>query len=170
MPEGFDRDRFEALLALADFRRQLRESRITRQWQASFTAWAAQGALLLQANELPQHVVIGASTGLLFIHIGWLAWHQHRADDDQSRMRYYHDKAAQLVDIRPEPADVPGDRYVPHLDEIPAKRSAWRTFGHKPAVLQFLTTLALAAAVVATALDGSTSYRSDNLVPANVTG
>lgn len=155
MLQGFDRDRFEAWMALATFRRDLRENRITRQWQASFTAWAAQGALLLQAQELPQHVLVGASTGLLLIHIGWLAWHQHRADDDQSRMRYYHDKAANLLDVRAGASQVMEGQYIPHLEIIVDKRSAWRTFGHKPAILQFLTTLALAVAVIVTAFTTS---------------
>lgn len=73
MTEGFDRERFEAWLALATFRRDLRENRTSRQWQASFTAWAAQAALLWQVQVLPDFVVIGASSGLLLAHLGWLA-------------------------------------------------------------------------------------------------
>ena len=137
MPEGFDRDRFEAWLALATFRRDLRENRIARQWQASFTAWAAQGGLLWQVAALPRGIVIAASIGLLLVHIGWLVWHSQRAEDDQQRMLHYHDHAEALLkgrSVLPSPPPV----------------KPW--FRHPAVWLQLLTTLALSGAVVATAL------------------
>lgn len=137
MDEGFDRDRFEAWLALAAFRRDLRENRIARQWQASFTAWAAQGALLWQVTALPRGIVVAASLGLLLVHIGWLAWHSKRAEDDQQRMLHYHDHAEALVK---------GCSDLPTQPPI----KAW--FRHPAVWLQLLTTLALSGAVVATAL------------------
>lgn len=137
MAEGFDRDRFEAWLALATFRRDLRENRIARQWQASFTAWAAQGGLLWQVADLPRSIVIPASLGLLLVHIGWLAWHAGRAEADQQRMLHYHDHAEALVRGQIElPSPPPIKPWLRH-----------------PAVwLQLLTTVALSSAVVATAL------------------
>jgi hypothetical protein len=137
MDEGFDRDRFEAWLALATFRRDLRENRITRQWQASFTAWAAQGGLLWQVAALPRNIVIAASLGLLLVHVGWLVWHSKRAEEDQQRMLNYHDHAEALVT---------GNRDLPK----PPKIKAW--FDHPAVWLQLLTTIALSGAVVATAL------------------
>jgi hypothetical protein len=137
MDEGFDRDRFDAWLALATFRRDLRENRITRQWQASFTAWAAQGGLLWQVASLPRGIVIVASLGLLLVHIGWLVWHSNRAEEDQQRMLNYHDRAEALVK---------GSRDLPE----PPKVKAW--FEHRAVWLQLLTTIALSGAVVATAL------------------
>lgn len=137
MGEGFDRDRFEAWLALATFRRDLRENRIARQWQASFTAWAAQGGLLWQVAALPRDIVITASLGLLLVHIGWLAWHSKRAEDDQQRMLHFHDHAEALV----------------RGDTAPLSPPSLKPWLRHPALwLQLLTTIALSSAVVATAL------------------
>jgi hypothetical protein len=137
MTGGFDRDRFEAWLALATFRRDLRENRIARQWQASFTAWAAQGGLLWQAAALPRTIVIAASLGLLLVHLGWLVWHSHRAEEDQQRMLHYHDHAEALIKGA---VDLPSTPPV----------KAW--YRHPAVWLQLLTTVALSSAVIATAV------------------
>jgi len=126
-----DRDRFDAFLALADFRRQIREARIARQWQASFALWALLAGAYLKRDELGCAALVAISVGSIAAHFFWLHWHAWRAEQDQAWMFCYLDEAAEAAGAK-----------------IPSKQDRRNgLYGHPPALMQGFTTLLLVGAI-----------------------
>ncbi|TRW17827.1 hypothetical protein [Glacieibacterium frigidum] len=140
----FDKERFAAFLALATFRRDLRERRIARQWQASFAAWGGLAALVWKQQELGHPYLVAAAALLAAIaHASWLIWHGHRAEGDQAVMHVYHDKATALLGAE-TPRDIESGSTLSRAASGtgPGPGRAW--FNHPAVWLQLATTVMLA--------------------------
>lgn len=128
-----DKDRFAALMQLAEYVRQARESRRKTEWQLSLALWAmlAAASLALQGKGL-SICTLRISGGLIVIlHGWWVAWNCYRADSDANNMHNCAYLAELELGIEPI-----------HFE----RRAQPNRFGflwHPPALLQWLTTIAL---------------------------
>ena len=127
----FKKDQFDAFMSLADFRRNLKEARVARQWQGNFTIWAGLGALVWKADAIGLPLLAGVTAVAVAFHVYWIHWFARRAEADQRLIFAYQNAAAHLLGLDEDLA--PGRSGV---------------LAHPMVCLQFLVTLALGSAVI----------------------
>ncbi len=125
---NFNKDSFEAFMQLAEFRRQIREARSGRQWQATYAVWALIVGVTIQSSRLHWEYVVGFVVIIASMHTFWLHWHARRSEADQQKMMMLQDRAAAMLGI------------------AQAAQRKWNgLFWHPPSLMQLATTLLLSA-------------------------
>jgi hypothetical protein len=71
---SFDKDRYDALMTLADFRRVIRESRRIFEWRVSFIVWAALAGIAIYPHRLPFWIVSTSAFVIAALHVLWVKW------------------------------------------------------------------------------------------------
>lgn len=85
--------RFEALMKTADFRRQVREARMSFERQVTLAAWALLLGIASTLKEADGWLVIPAVMLIVFLHATW-TWRNFSASEhDAKRMWEDYDKA-----------------------------------------------------------------------------
>jgi hypothetical protein len=110
MSQGaFDAERFNALMALAEHRRGVRESRMGREWQVTVPLWVLLAGLIAKPETLPSPWMSAAAALAVGAALGvWTYWHWHEAKGDAGVMRDLHDDAYRLaLPGRPLPFPMP---------------------------------------------------------------
>lgn len=92
------KNQFDALMALAEFRRQLREARIGREWQINVLVWAVLAGLILKPELLAglSHRA-AAVLAIVVLHLAWLRWHWRKGREDGDKMFALHKEATNLL-------------------------------------------------------------------------
>lgn len=117
-------------IQMANFRRDIREARQSREWRIVFLIWAALGGLILQANRIPPWIVAPIAVLILAFHWWILRWNFQRAEHDSRKMWWWIEKVERQFNPRTEP--------------FPAARF----WSHAPNLTQLLTTAALGIAAI----------------------
>jgi hypothetical protein len=141
-----DKERFDALMQLANFRREIREARRNIEWRVTLTTWAALGAASLSTipRDVPQcYILIGALLVLIF-HILWIAHHFRVHEEERLLMYYYKDRAEYLL----LPAEIT-EPSRPTRDDFP---KALQAPTYPVPLAEMITTLFLAAVLCGMAL------------------
>ena len=95
MLEG--KDRFDAYMKLAEFRRAIREGRRQFEFRMTATVFVALAGLSLYSKNIPKWLVVGAVLFILVSHTGWVWWNFVRNEDDRVDMYRNKDAADELL-------------------------------------------------------------------------
>ena len=79
----FDKDRYDALMRLADFRREVREGRRQFEWKVSFIVWAALAGIAAYPRPIPFWLVLISLMLITFAHVLWVKWNWLRNDEER---------------------------------------------------------------------------------------
>lgn len=131
-----DKERFDSLMKLADFRVGIREARRTHEWRVSLGLWVGMAAGLISLRDVPQLVLIIALPLVVFCHAWfWVRWNWVSGERD-ARLAYYYFDTAQALLLEDSPP--PERRPIKRLE---------RMYGyllHGPPLFQILATAFLA--------------------------
>jgi hypothetical protein len=93
-----DKERFDAFMALADFRREIRESRRGIEWRVTLGLWAALAAASISIPAVvPIWIVAGCLFVVILFHCFWVKWHFLTHETERISMYYYKDSAEYLL-------------------------------------------------------------------------
>jgi hypothetical protein len=129
----FEKERFDALLGLADFRRKVREERRQLEWKLSLALWIAMGAGMIAFRDHPiSRWALGISLiVVILLHGVWVHSNYMRNERDAQRMYDHLEQAQAMFPLRRE-----------HKDLRKCKWCGWLCNGI--VVSSFLTTVILA--------------------------
>ena len=99
---------FDHLMALANYRRELRESRLKRLWQVLLAVWAVLIGAFLKADDLPVWLLTGLAVVAFVVTCGWAQHHWARDEQDIRLMHGWSDEAAKLLEPGYAYAEPPG--------------------------------------------------------------
>lgn len=107
-----DKDRFDALMRLGDFRFQRWQDRRKIEWRVSLGLWALIAALiaaLAHDRKLLEHlphncIVVLAMIFVVIVHAYWVWFNWDRNQKDINHAFYFADSARQLLPGQEEPA------------------------------------------------------------------
>jgi hypothetical protein len=134
-----DQERFDSLMKLADFRRQVREERRQLEWKLSLALWAAMAA---RDECIPRPTVSNCALGIGLVlvvgaHIAfWVEASYLRNERDAKQMYDHLDPAQRMLPLRRKHGDK-------HLEEI--VWYGWITNADGTVIAEVLTTMLLAA-------------------------
>jgi hypothetical protein len=104
----FEKERFEALVSLADFRRKVREERRQLEWKLSLALWVAMGAGMLAFRDHPlSNCALGV--GLIFViglHAIWVNANYTRNERDAGKMYDHLDQAQAMFPLHGKHKDI----------------------------------------------------------------
>lgn len=138
-----DKDRFDALIKLAEFKSNIREKRREIEWKTSLGLWAlTAGAILYMKGHSKFLLLI-----LLFVIVIGHSWFWARtnfisAERDADMMYYFMDHAARLViqDCVPDPG--------PIFPKASPGRKRWAFLKHEPLWFEIGATAILGFAAI----------------------
>jgi hypothetical protein len=94
---SIDKDQFDALIKLAEFKRAVREGRRQIEWKFTATAFVALAGLSVVPDKAPLSVVIVAVILICILHTHWVYWNMSRTESDRAEMYHYKDLAESLL-------------------------------------------------------------------------
>jgi hypothetical protein len=91
-----DKDRFDALMKLAEFRRQVRQSRRETEWRVTMAAW---GLVVVSAVSLKSNPVLYSAFASLMclMHFLWVRWNFRTSERDIRIAFEYVDAASKIL-------------------------------------------------------------------------
>ena len=92
--------RFDALMDLANFYREIRQARISREWQVTFGLWVVLATIAISAatiKPIPYCFVVAFVFLAIVLHPLWLLFHFNVHEKEANRMYSYRDHAASLL-------------------------------------------------------------------------
>jgi hypothetical protein len=102
------KERFDALMGIADFHLQRVQSRNTTEWRLAFSAWALIVAAIATVKQRPSDLVLGMLVGSYCITLIIILTAIYRQNAYQATRAYYYlEKAESVLE------DVPFDKQVP---------------------------------------------------------
>jgi hypothetical protein len=108
---SIDKDQFDALIKLAEFKRAVREGRRQIEWKFTATAYVALAGL--SVLNIPWCVVAIAVVLIWALHTLWVYWNMSSNERDRTEMYHYKDSAEKFLpaEIRySDPKRVSGPR------------------------------------------------------------
>ena len=91
--DKFDKDRFDAYMKLAEFRRAIREGRRQFEFKMTATVYFALAGLSLYPKNIPIWLVVGVAVPIILVgHTLWVFWNFDRNESD--RVQMYRNKGA----------------------------------------------------------------------------
>lgn len=135
-----DKERFDALMRLADFRTGIRAARRTLEWRVSLGLWLGMGAGLISLPDIPEHILVLALIIAVVIHAFWVQWNWVSNEREAHKAYYYAETAEAMLLLPNSP--------VPNM---PIPTRLYRLFGfivHGPCFFQILVTIFLGMALV----------------------
>ena len=90
-----DKDQFDALMKLAEFKRAVREGRRQIEWRFTATAYVALAGL--SVLNIPWRVVAIAVVLIWVLHTHWVYWNMSSTERDRAEMYHYKDLAEKLL-------------------------------------------------------------------------
>lgn len=128
-----DYRRFDALMKLADFRRQYRDTRRSIEWRVNLAAWAVMVGLIVTLKNYASWQAISAAFVITALHFLWVRWNFRSNERDSKPMWNHYDNARKVLQIKEA--------------EPPKKLNT--LFQHFPAFAAVIVTFVLDAAVIA---------------------
>ena len=92
-----DKDRFDALMQLANFRREIRQSRVTTYWYVTLGIWAAIAATATALHGISYLILIPAGLLLVGVHIYWIYWNYIASERTAAWMYYFYESAEHAI-------------------------------------------------------------------------
>jgi hypothetical protein len=93
----FEKDRFDALMKLAEFKRAVRDGRRQFEWKFSASAFVALVGLSAFPKDAPPIIIVLAVAAILMLHIYWVYWNQSRSEPERVEMYRYKDAAEKML-------------------------------------------------------------------------
>lgn len=159
--EGLDRDglatdgkdRFDALMQLANFRRERQANRRQHEWKVTVGLWALLAAGI---HSPPDINALLLAVGLLFLvwahAVLWVHWHWIHSKRDGDLAFFFAEHAEKLFDLpdSPPPKKRPSPELDYHFDwKDPLRPVCWKQFlGQGGSLFQVLSTAVLAFVVL----------------------
>lgn len=141
--EKADKDRFDALMKLAEFKREVREKRRAIEWKGSAGVWVlTAGAITYLKGHSPLLLLLMLGVVVVLHSWLWLRTNYMRSQRDADRMYYFMDHAARIV--IPDCVPDPGAK-VPEFDTM-ARR--WEFLRWEPIWFELCATALLGFAVI----------------------
>ncbi len=134
-----DKEQFDAIMALAQFRAERRDKRMVMEWRVSLGIWALLAAGIVYSKPFPQHWLLACWFGAVALHCWWVWINFCAAERDSDHFYHMLSRAENLV--------------LPKVFSIVSMRQKrkWdraRDFvRHGPVIFQLLATAALGAAM-----------------------
>jgi hypothetical protein len=121
--DQIDKEQFDALIKLAEFRRGVRDGRRQIEWKFTATAFAALAGLSVVPDKAPLYVVIVAVISICILHTLWVYWNMSRTNSDRAEMYHYKDKAEKFLPTKLRYCDpegrVPGPlSFLPFIFQV----------------------------------------------------
>jgi len=94
------KDRFDALMNLANFYREIRQARISREWRVTFGIWTVLATVAISAatiKTVPYWLTVVFAVSAILFQGYWLRRHFRLHENEAKRMYKYRDDAAQLL-------------------------------------------------------------------------
>ena len=139
--EMTDKERFEALMKLAEFKSNIREKRREIEFKVSIGLWAITGGgvAYLKGHSLPWSVTL---IGIIVLaHWLWVRTHYNSSERDARELYFYAAHAREIV-LPGSGADKPGDK-------LPSPQfTAWEFLKHEPCWFQVGVTPVLGLIVI----------------------
>ena len=110
------KDRIDALMSLANFYREVREARISREWRVTFGIWVVLATVAISAasiKAIPYWVVVIFAISAILFQTWWLSFHFDQYEDQAQRMYSYRDRAARLLTPDDQPPHKRNALFVP---------------------------------------------------------
>jgi hypothetical protein len=141
--EAIDKDRFDALMKLAEFKSDIREKRQEIEWKISVAVWTLTAASMAYLRGTPVFWSLLAVVVLVVVHSWlWVRTNFNSAERDADFMYYFMDHASRIV--IPGCVPDPGPK-VPHQTK---RRKTWDFLKHEPIWFEIAVTGFLGVAVV----------------------
>jgi hypothetical protein len=138
-----DKERFDAFMVLAEFRRTIREARRSIEWRVTLGVWAALAATSISGPSTVPAYMVGEFLIVVFVfHVIWVGWHFRIHEKERIEMYYYKDRAERLL-VR----DEIGATTRAQLTRPPGILQLFFSF---PALAEILITLFLSVVAFAT--------------------
>ena len=93
----FDKDRFDALMKLAEFKRAVRDGRRQFEWRFTATTFVALAALSVFPERATAGPVMAGILVICLVHTLWIYWNQKRSEEDRVEMNNYKDEAEEML-------------------------------------------------------------------------
>jgi hypothetical protein len=90
-----EKEQFDALMKLAEFRRTVREGRRQIEWKLTVTAFVALAGLSIA--PIRWWIVLLAAIVVCVLHTKWVLWNMSRNESDRPEMYFYKDLAEKLL-------------------------------------------------------------------------
>ena len=94
---SLDKDQFDALMKLAEFKRAVREGRRQFEWRFTATAFLALAGLSIFPQRASVWVIAAAAVLICVVHTRWVAWNSESAERDRVEMYNYKDAAEKML-------------------------------------------------------------------------
>ena len=131
-----DKDRFDALMKLADFRVGIREARRQHEWRVSLGLWVGMGAGLVALRGIPILVLFPALIIVVLGHaIFWVRW-CWKANERDIRLAYFYAEIAEGMFLPDAP--------TPDKRRLNKKELIYGFLTHGPPLFEVTATLLLA--------------------------
>lgn len=131
-----DKDRFDALMKLAEFRMGIREARRTHEFRVSLGLWVGMGAGVISLRGVPSVVLMVLLPLVVLGHAWfWVRWNWI-ANERDARLAYFHAESAELLLF--------DDVKKPSRRSMSRSERAFGFFTHGPPLFQILATILLA--------------------------
>jgi len=117
--EMSNKDRFDALMNLANFYREVRGARILREWRVTFGLWAALATIAISAvsiKAIPYCIIVAFVIVAIVLQLSWLLFHFSVHEKEAKRMYSYRDRAACLLTPDEAPPQRPKVNFVPFAE------------------------------------------------------
>ncbi len=136
-----DKERFDALMKLAELQSSIREKRRDIEWRVSIGLWAMTGGAVVYLKGRPilwSFILLGI---VVFMHSWlWVRTNYNGSERDAKRVHYYMGHASRIV--LPGCVESPGD-------ELPlSKLGRWDFLRHEPVWFEIAMTPVLGLLVV----------------------
>jgi hypothetical protein len=136
-----DKERFDALMKLAELQSSIRDKRREIEWQVSIGLWAITGGAVayLKGHSVRWSLVLLATIALMHSWL-WIRTNYNSSERDAKQIYYYMEHA--LLIVHPGSVASPGDR-------LPSpKFGAWAFLKHQPIWFEIAVTPVLGLIVI----------------------
>ncbi len=170
------KERFDSLMALADFRRNVRDIRNALEWKVSLSIWAFLAAVAVAGRGYPV-IWLGVLIGMaILLHGFWMFRNYLVQRSDALKMWILADQAAAILDggdlasnvhfqdPGAEPQISPPCRWFEQA-RTPDEVRWWHAVLHPPCIFQLLVTACFAAIIL---LSSAYAEKKDAPVPISV--
>ena len=131
-----DKERFDSLMKLAEFRIGIREARRSIEWRLSLGLWLGMGAGIISLRNVPQIMLM---TALIFLVVCytwfWIRWNWVSGERDARKAYYYAEIAEAIILVDAPKAE---RRSLTDSEKI------YGFLFHGPPIIQILATILLA--------------------------
>ena len=110
-----EKARFDALIRLAEFRRQYRDARRSVEWRVNFAVWALMIGIATTLKSYSIGYAVVAVIAVAVLHCLWIRDNFQRNERDSPKMWAHYEAALAVVQAVEAPAPQPLRHYLQHF-------------------------------------------------------